>query len=90
MSRPSIEHMTIQGLEHKRCGHCGVWKPLIHFPLDQSRHDGLGPQCRDCESTAQRKHDHARVLARRETQGRSLPAIRRWVKRTSHIKPEGF
>lgn len=50
VGRVRIPHVTLHGIEHKSCAHCGTLKPLDQFTKDVQRLDGLASYCRSCQA----------------------------------------
>ena len=42
-------HQTFDGVEHKRCTKCRMWKEESEFRKDLARKDGLRIYCKGCE-----------------------------------------
>lgn len=45
-----IPHVTVNGIEFKRCGRCGGWGRLGLFGRNRHNWDGLQNWCDDCRA----------------------------------------
>jgi len=48
-------HEIREGVPHKHCGRCSIWKPVEAFNRSSKAWDGLMPQCRACQSERNRE-----------------------------------
>jgi hypothetical protein len=46
LAEPDVSTLFIEA--YKRCGHCGISKPVSEFSKDKYRPDGLNNKCRKC------------------------------------------
>lgn len=52
--------------DDRRCGHCGLRKPVTDFYANRSRPDGLSNSCKDCDRARRRAFYHRDIEASRE------------------------
>ena len=56
----------------RKCGRCGIEKPLTDFWRDQNRADGYRPSCRECTRIMQREYRSNAVTEGRPNHNRSI------------------
>lgn len=45
-----IQHKFVEGIEHKLCTRCGIWRTLDSFHKYWDRADGLDGKCKLCKN----------------------------------------
>ena len=78
----SVEHRDVGGIEHKRCSRCGEWQPLLHFPVNRTRDDGLALWCRECFA----KYNRSRTKTKKQSAGSvhvTSKRVRQWIATSS-------